>query len=98
MSLHQQQSQAIREKEEELKEQLLIQTAAHTQHLSEALQAQAEQLGAKWASQTEAKLIQQETHYQNELVRAMARLRGIEAMVDTVANAGMITAKHILSL
>ena len=67
-----------------------MQAAAHTQHLSEALQAQAEQLGAKWASQTEVKLIQQETCYQNELVKVMAGLRGIEAMVDTIARAGTV--------
>lgn len=92
-----QQNQALREKDEELKEQLLTQTAAHTQHLSEALQAQAEQLGTKWASQTEKKLIQLEMHYQNELVKAMARLRGINAMIDTVANAGGIIANYLHS-
>lgn len=66
-----------------------MQATAHSQCLSDALQAQAKQLGAKWASQTEAKLIHQETLYQNELVKAMAGLRGIEAMVDTVASAGI---------
>ena len=67
-----------------------MQATAHSQHLSDALQAQAEQLGARWASQTEAKLIQQETHYQNDLVKAMAGLKGIEVMVDSVASAGII--------
>ena len=89
-----QQTKAVQKREEELKEQLFIQTEAHTQHLSEALQTQAEQLEAKWASQMEAKLSQQENYYQMELVKAFARLRGIEAMVDTVANAG----EHFLFL
>ena len=92
--LHLQLNKAIQEKEDELKEQLLIQTEAHTQHLSEALQTQAEQLGVKWVSQLEAKLIQQEGYYQTKLAKAMARLRGIETMVETVANAGM-TYSHV---
>ena len=79
LSLVLQQTKAVQKREEELKEQLFIQTEAHTQHLSEALQTQAEQLEAKWASQMEAKLSQQENYYQMELVKAFARLRGIEA-------------------
>ena len=67
-----------------------MQAAAHNQHLSDALQAQAEQLGARWASQTEAKLIQQEIHYQNDLMKAMAGLKGVEVMVDSIASAGII--------
>lgn len=75
-----------------MKEQLFIQNEAHTQHLSEALQVQAGQLEAKWAGQMEAKLIQQESHYQLELVKSFARLRTIEALIDAIANAGKILA------
>ncbi len=72
-----------------------MQAAAHRQHLLDALQAQAEQLGAKRAYQTEAKLTQQETHYQNELVKALARLGGVKSMVDTIVSAGII---HTISV
>ena len=88
--VHLQQSKAVQKREAELKEQLYVQAEAHTQHLSDALQNQAEQLEAKWARRLEARLMQQQGYYQKELTRAMATLRGIEAMVDTVANAGMI--------
>lgn len=67
-----------------------MQATAHRQHLLDALHAQAEQLGAKWACQTEAQLTQQETHYQNELVKALAELRGIKSMIDTIVNAGIL--------
>lgn len=84
-------NKATHEKEEELKQQLLMQVTAHRQHLLDALHAQAEQLGAKWACQTEGQLTQQETHYQNELVKALAGLRGIKSVVDSIVNAGIIT-------
>ena len=66
-----------------------MQATAHNQHLSDALQAQAEQLGAKWANQTEAKLTQQGTRYQNDMMKAMAGLLGVKAMVNTIASAGL---------
>ena len=73
-----------------MKEQLYVQAEAHIQHLSEALHSQAEQLKAKWAAHLETRLMQQQSYYQSELMRAITRLRGIEEMVDIVANAGMI--------
>jgi len=54
-----------------------------------ALYLQATQLGAKWSSQLDAKLVDQEHFYQKELAGALARLKGIESMVNTVANAGV---------
>lgn len=57
--------------------------------MSEALQSQAEQLEARWAKQVDAKLSEQESYYQIELVKAMARLHGIEAVIDNIANAGI---------
>lgn len=57
------------------------------QHLLSTLQAT--QLGAKWSSQLDAKLADQEHFYQKELAGALARLKGIESMVNTVANAGV---------
>ena len=66
-----------------------IQTDAHTQHLAESLHTQAERLESKWINELEFKLTEQETFYQTELAKAVARLRGIESMVETVANAGM---------
>ena len=42
-----------------------------------------------WSQELEMKLMEQEAHYQTELSKAMARLRGIDSMVDTVANAGV---------
>ena len=87
-------NRAVQKREEELKEQLYIQTEAHSQHLSEALQSQAEQLDARWAKQLDLKLNEQESYYQVELVKALARLQGIEAVVDTIANAGIIMGQR----
>lgn len=78
-----------REYEHKLRDQLRVQTDAHTQHLAGALQTQAEQLESKWVTELEFKLTQQETFYQTELAKAVARLKGIESMVETVANAGI---------
>ena len=49
---------------------------------------QATQLGEKWSSELDAKLADQEHLYQRELAGALARLKGIESMVSTVADAG----------
>ncbi len=51
---------------------------------------QAERLSQKWASELEQKLREQEAHYHKELARAMAKLRGVESMVDAVINAGAV--------
>ena len=72
----------------QLREQLRVQTEKHTRHLTEALQVQADQLGSKWSSELEQKLVDQQSYYQLEMAKALARLRGIEAMVNTVAAAG----------
>lgn len=80
--------EVIRDYKHKLREQLRAQTEAHTQHLAGALQTQAERLESKWVSELEFKLTEQETHFQTELAKAVARLKGIESMVETVANAG----------
>ena len=49
---------------------------------------QATELGEKWANELEAQLKDQEHSYQRELAGALAQLKGIESMVNTVANAG----------
>ena len=89
MNLHLQHSKAVQKREGELKEQLYVQAEAHAQRLSDALLNQAEQLETKWASHLETRLMQQEKYYQTEMMRTIARLRGIEQMVDIVATAGM---------
>ena len=43
----------------------------------------------KWSGELELKLMEQEGHYQRELARAVARLRAIEHMVNTIAAAGV---------
>ena len=58
------------------------------------VRSQARQLGEMWASELEQKMTEQEGHYQEELLRALVRLRGIEAMVDTVADAGTHTESY----
>ncbi len=50
---------------------------------------QADRLSHTWASELEQKLREQEAHYQKELAKAMAQLRGVESMVDSVIDAGM---------
>jgi len=78
----------------ELKEKLRLQGEAHTSQLSDALRDQASQLGALWSKELETKLVEQEWQYQAEISMAMAKLRGIESMVNTVANAGQKSIVH----
>ena len=47
-------------------------------------------MSVKWSGELELKLTEQKDHYQKELARAMARLKGIEYMVNTIAAAGSV--------
>lgn len=81
-------SDIIYQLDSELREKLRLQSEAHTSHLADALVFQANELAAKWSTELELKLTEQETKYQTGLAKALSRLRGIESMVNTVANAG----------
>lgn len=72
----------------ELREQLRAQSERHSGHLAEVLQQQAGQLAATWSSKLEQQLTQQHSHHQLEMAAALARLQGIESMLNTVAAAG----------
>ena len=72
----------------QLREELRGQSDKHARHLSEALERQSRQLGASWAGELEHRLQQQHNGHQLEMAAALARLRGIETMVNTVAAAG----------
>lgn len=72
----------------ELREQLRAQSERHSAHLAEVLQQQAGELGAAWAGKLEQQLQQQHSHHQLEMAAALARLQGIESMLNSVAAAG----------
>ncbi len=97
---HMQESEIAHEFEGELREKIRLQSEAHASHLRDALSSQADELGSVWSQELELKLVEQEAQYQIEMSKAMARLRGIESMVNTIANAGMCVSElyciHVL--
>ncbi len=93
---HTQEFEVAHEFEAEMREKLRVQGEAHASHLKTALSSQASELGSFWSQELEMKLIEQEAQYQLEMSKAMARLRGIESMISTVANAGRHTSIRIL--
>ena len=93
-----QESDIMYQYDSELREKLRLQSDAHTSHLTDALRFQANELGSKWSMELEFKLMEQEGQYQAELTKAMSRLRGIESMVNTVANAGTCMYMYTCSI
>ncbi len=92
-----QESEIAHKFEGELREKIRFQSEAHASHLRDALSSQADELGSVWSQELELKLVEQEALYQIEMSKAMARLRGIESMVNTIANAGMcVYCIHVL--
>jgi predicted component of type VI protein secretion system len=72
-----------------LREQLRLESESHVKEMTQALKEQSEELDSEWAEEMNSKLSQQQGYYQVELARAKARLDGVEAMVESVANAGV---------
>eukprot|EP00731_Ephydatia_muelleri_P020652 Em0013g379a len=79
----------------ELRDQLRIQIEAHGDHLREALDKQAKEITAQWASNMESTLKELETRHQLQMAKAMSYLKGIESMVDTVATTGKAVQEQL---
>lgn len=70
----------------ELRQQLMRQAAAHSDHLTEVLKVQEKELGEKFDKILEEKLAEQRLKFQNKIAGWIARLKGIEAAVDSHAD------------
>jgi mitofilin len=72
---------------EELKDQLLMQNEAHRYHLNDSLMRQASELTEQLNSEFSSKLGKVMDDHQLQMAKALAHLKGIQSMIDTVAEA-----------
>ena len=68
--------------EEELRHQLTRQAAAHSDHLTEVLRVQENELHGKYESLLHERVAVERDNLRGELAGQIARLRGIEAAVE----------------
>ena len=71
-----------------LREQLRLQHESLIRQRKMCLRQLSQHLSTLCQTEKERLLSNQKTHYQFELARAQARLKGVEGMVDTVASSG----------
>ncbi|KAK2165818.1 hypothetical protein LSH36_45g11018 [Paralvinella palmiformis] len=70
----------------ELRQQLMRQAAAHSDHLTEVLKVQEKELGEKFDKILEERLAEEKVKFQNEIAGWIARLKGIETAIDNRAD------------
>ena len=68
--------------DDELRQQLSRQAAAHSDHLADVLRVQRRELAVQHQDQLREALLKERITFHNEVGLAIARLKGIEAAVD----------------
>ena len=72
--------------ENEIKNQLKRQSAAHREHLSDVLQVQAAQLASEHEQNRNKEISTQKQMHVDELARVAAHLHGVESMIGSVVD------------
>ncbi|XP_067656913.1 MICOS complex subunit MIC60-1-like [Haliotis asinina] len=83
-------SEARVEFEQELRQQLARQAAAHSDHLKDVLKVQQEELDKQFEREMHTRILEERQTFQTEVAGWIARLKGIEAAVDGRAEAEKI--------
>ncbi|XP_048249349.1 MICOS complex subunit MIC60-1-like [Haliotis rufescens] len=83
-------SEARVEFEQELRQQLARQAAAHSDHLKDVLNVQHEELDQQFEREMHTRILEERQTFQTEVAGWIARLKGIETAVDGRAEAEKI--------